>query len=850
MSYILLPMKENTTLELPHFPTRMQAVVFRAWEMVDARRIAEVLQTTEEIVHKLAEDMGLPAQKNTEQWQERGYITIIKNMWHLLPYEQMCQMLGWDEDKLAYTIKEDDVLFVKLGYFKPACEPVLYRPLTEQEKQMTRRIKTIIQTRTKKSINGVEKLPFDFVEPIYQKQRKVSVDTNGYDVVLDETWTVNYDGELQEVAAAVDLFCENIYASWGIRLEQNKSNGRAIQIHLTEADKEYHKVVIRQNGIEIYAEKAGVLRALMLLLDKAEVEGYPCYYEKTYERKATFHTRFLYSYCGLYGQAFDFPAERSYPEKMLKAYAEAGVNGIWTQGVLYKLVEFPYEPSISVGWEKRLENLRQLVATAQKYGIKVYLYLNEPRSMPLSFFDKYPDMKGQVQGDYACICTSSERGRKYLSDAISRLCREVADLGGFFTITRGENLTNCYSLVGCDESLISNDGINCPRCAARKAHEVVAEVDQIIAEAARAVNPNIQIISWPWSWSGAYFNSETVEQGIKLIPRENAIMAVSEHDKELCVGGVKNVVRDYSMAHIGPSRYAKNIWEIARQSHHQTFAKLQINTTWECSTVPALPVYQLIIEHLENVKKENVSGVMLGWTLGGYPSANLKIASGSFFHDVDNEDKNPYEEILKSIYQEDYERVKKATDLFCQGFKEFPFNHWTLYNAPHNAGVSNLLYEKPTGYQATMTCFSYDDLEGWRQNYPADIFEEQYRKICEKWEQGLAVISDMEDSEFKDVSIVGYSLFKSVYEQIRFIRARERYLRHDEPEIMKSIMCQVAQNELQLAETIYEIMRRNPTIGYEAANHYYFNQTMILEKIINCNYLIEKYSEGQKAFLS
>jgi hypothetical protein len=40
-------------------------------------------------------------------------------------------------------------------------------------------------------------------------------------------------------------------------------------------------------------------------------------------------------------------------------------------------------------------------------------------------------------------------------------------------------------------------------------------------------------------------------------------------------------------------------------------------------------------------------------------------------------------------------------------------------------------------------------------------------------------------------------------------------------------------------------MNKNSSLGYEAANHYYFSKGQLAEKIINCHYIIEKF---QKAF--
>jgi len=39
-------------------------------------------------------------------------------------------------------------------------------------------------------------------------------------------------------------------------------------------------------------------------------------------------------------------------------------------------------------------------------------------------------------------------------------------------------------------------------------------------------------------------------------------------------------------------------------------------------------------------------------------------------------------------------------------------------------------------------------------------------------------------------------------------------------------------------------MRRNPSIGFEAANHYYYTQGMLKEKILNCEYLMAELNKN------
>lgn len=70
--------------------------------------------------------------------------------------------------------------------------------------------------------------------------------------------------------------------------------------------------------------------------------------------------RIVYSYCALYGDTFTSGIEYSFSDRLLNAYRNVGVNGIWCQAVLHTLVPFPFAPELSVGWEKRLEGVRLL----------------------------------------------------------------------------------------------------------------------------------------------------------------------------------------------------------------------------------------------------------------------------------------------------------------------------------------------------------------------------------------------------------------------------------------------------------------------------------------------------------
>ncbi len=63
-------------LETPHFPDRLHCFVWRNWQLVEPKRLAEVVGTSTENIARIAESMGLPI-SDVEQSQmlERGYIT-------------------------------------------------------------------------------------------------------------------------------------------------------------------------------------------------------------------------------------------------------------------------------------------------------------------------------------------------------------------------------------------------------------------------------------------------------------------------------------------------------------------------------------------------------------------------------------------------------------------------------------------------------------------------------------------------------------------------------------------------------------------------------------------------------
>ncbi|MBQ6829870.1 MAG: hypothetical protein IJO59_01950 [Clostridia bacterium] len=706
----LPPVKRVKPLDLSHFPSPFYALIYRLWESVPAARLAAVTQCDEETVQQAAAAMGLPPQPDDlSVWEERGYLTTIRNAWHLLPYEQLAPLMGWTQEELAFVMKEEDFLIDKVGFMKQECPPVYFTPLNTQQQAQLAHIKAVTEQEFSTLFEGAK--PFAFF--------------------------TDDEPKLSPTATSDDL-------------------------------------------------------------------------------------RLIFSYNALYAKVLECDTTLSFSDALLECYRAAGINAVWLPVILYQLVPFPYGDKYSEGWEDRQARLRELVARAAKYGIKVYLYLNEPRCMPPSFFDEHPELMGKQIDTYGgALCTELPEVKAYLRQAVRSLCEAVAGLGGFLTITMSENLTHCKS---------RKEGTVCPRCADVPIQKLVADVLTAIYEETVAVDPTMRVIAWTWAWDDFMTRDEMLDC-IDRLPAGVVLQNVSEVKKTFVIGGIEGTIEDYSMSIPGPSELAKTLWARARERGMELCAKVQVSNSGECITIPYLPVFDLIREHMTNLRNEGVKHVMMSWTFGSYPSINLKIAQDCL-HDPDEA---KYDALLKEEYGEWASTVKTAAATFSEAFREFPFHLYNLYFGPQSKGPANLLFAEPSEFEATMCIWAYDDLDKWRRIYPRDVYLNQWRKLSERWKEGLALVEAMpDDHSFKQMAYAGYALFRSAYLQTAFIMARDG---GDTAALVPLI-----KEERELALLMYRLMQQNPYIGYEASNHYHFNRTLVMEKVLNCDHLLAQYT--------
>ncbi len=537
----------------------------------------------------------------------------------------------------------------------------------------------------------------------------------------------------------------------------------------------------------------------------------------------TVKERFVSSYSADYANALTDDELSDYPEEYLAWLKESGTNGIWISETLRNLADFPLDRKYAGEYKRRVNNLRKLTERCHKQGVNVYLYLNEPRSLPEEFFQKYPHLKGQKTGDGYCLCTSRKETQEYLYNAVKSLAENVPLLKGVLTITMSENPTHCYSIKWDGES----SRTDCPCCKERQPQEICSEVNNIMAKGLKDGNGYTKLIANLWGWSDFMdWTEEMVCDGIDRLDKDIEVLCVSEYGKEICRGGVPCKIIDYSISEIGPSEISKKTLSYAKEKGHKIWAKAQVNASWECSAIPYVPAFGLMAEHVRRLKNLGVEGLMLGWSLGGYPGGVLPLVNRICM--AGETDEGAW---YRATYAENAESARKAVEILGEAFTNFPFSIDSLYFGGHTLGCGNLWSLAPNNRQSTMVCFTFDDHESWTKPYGLEIYISQMEKLTACWKRGLDLLPQTGNSayeELKRYAEVGYIQFKAAENLAKFTLLKER----------GGELAPVIQSEKTLTERLLFLISEDAKIGFEMTNHYFYNRNLLLEKLVNLSVLL------------
>jgi len=601
---------------------------------------------------------------------------------------------------------------------------------------------------------------------------------------------------------------------------------------------EEYEISVKQSGIEITAgDTEGIRRALVYLEDEILRSGGPFLLPCRIKRTPVIKTRISRS---CYAPT-DYPSKsRSreadaldyYPFELLNRYAHDGINGLWHEIVFSEFIPSKIILEYGQEGEKYLGKLAEICDRCRLYGIKLYIYCNEPRGFPSGspMIKKYPQIQGHNNGAFSYFCTSSPMGKAYLEEATYTLFNRVPGLGGLINIPIGERVTNCYSGSGDRKTN------NCPRCRRKQPAEVLAETLSTMARGMHRANPSAQLISWHYGQYMGWGEKSTRESAGKM-PRNVALQFNFEsagRDKQL---GKTRYAGDYWLSYVGPSALFRQCCRNAIRAGNPVFAKIQAGCSHEVATVPWVSVPGNLYRKYRAMHKLGVSGVMQCWYFGAYPGLMTKAAGELSFAPLPKSEDKFLNNLAGCWWPGDRGTAVKAWKIFRDAYSNFPMNALFGYYGPMHDGPVWPLYLRPRNKPLAPTFLSAypasGDMIGQSFAYTHTIHEILLlcRRMYKKWEKGVKLLKIDLEMAGKNVKMrenlqVDRALglqFRSGYHIFRFYQLREKLFDMKGIRRLKLLgeMKKIVLSEIETDRELLDLSKSDPRLGFHAEAEIY-----------------------------
>ena len=561
--------------------------------------------------------------------------------------------------------------------------------------------------------------------------------------------------------------------------------------------------------------------------------------------------RMMYSYTAAHGD-FLLTGEEFYTDGVLQRLANRGVNAGWMPALLRSLAPGGVFPEFGSGYEKRLESLRREVAHAAEYGISIYLYLNEPRFTDESFFNRHPSAKGMPahkEGQFG-MCTSDDEVRTWLYESAKFVFENVPDLGGVVLITASENQTNCFSRAFGEnhpDGFTSESTSFCEKCAIRGSGAVLGDTASILARSVNDSNSNARILQWLWGWDNTV-PAEKIEHALSLMPRNVEIMVDWAKNTPFSVCGAEALIGEYTLAHVQPSDYALQIIRTAKAAGRKVHSKCALVTTCEMGALPYFPVMKNVEMLLENLRKEQIDGLLGCWIFGAYPGRNMEMLAMT-------ESASPMSALASKYYGRGARRAICAWEEFRKAITHYPTTPPVLYFSAIYPGPGLRFSLEPEPWRNGMAIMATEDMDAASYPFGQDAMIGGFRAMAELWQEGLEYLKNAVDlcdipehrkENLRDLGISKACLshFISAANYADFIILRNQWLADQSDSITRTKLIELLRNELKNAETMFQIAKHDSRMGYEGSVGYFYTPIDIAEKIYDLNASIEVLSEN------
>ncbi|MGN0872811.1 MAG: hypothetical protein ACI4UV_16630 [Victivallales bacterium] len=542
-----------------------------------------------------------------------------------------------------------------------------------------------------------------------------------------------------------------------------------------------------------------------------------------------------------------------YPEEYLDKLAHEGINGLWLTMYFRDLPSLIFEGR-GANSEKRFAKLRRTVQSCARYGIRIYVFFSEPKrfgnnpfTIPLMDAEPHPDICGKSEDHQFFFCTSSEKGKAYLSESLSALFTAVPDLGGVINIMFGEDNGACVSHI-----ISETASCHCPRCLQRRPEDIYREMAQIMTDAIHKISPGAEFIGWfyaPRQRDGSAL-SERLENAVSKWPAESGLMFNFESGGVVEQLGKGRHVFDYSLAYIGPSELFRRI----AVSHSKMAAKLQVGCSHEDASVPFIPVPGNLYRKYRILHELGVYAVMQCWYFGNYPGIMNKAAGELSFEPFPENEDRFLLELARPYWRKHAADVVTAWKYLAEGYRQFPGNIAFEWNGPLPQSIAWPLYLFPVDGPISQSWIlkAFPEVSGDRIGecliYQHTLEEglTLCRSMYELWQKGTDILESLrgcfqdDPSRIADINLAcAISLqMRSTVNVLTFYSLREEmfYERKDNLDALKNIVLE----EIENSKKMKELCEGDSRIGYhsEAEGYLFFPEKLagrmkLLERLLN-----------------
>ncbi|MBE6386340.1 MAG: hypothetical protein E7048_11870 [Lentisphaerae bacterium] len=637
-------------------------------------------------------------------------------------------------------------------------------------------------------------------------------------------------------------------------------------IHDPSLGKEEYQVIAVPDETVVRASDAdGLRRGIYFLEDRiCEVEG-PAVSCGSWKRTPFIKHRISRCFFGPTNRAPFFIDELMddvdyYPEEYLNKLAHEGVNGLWL--TMY-FVDLPSSlfPEHGKDADKRLAKLQQTVDKCARYGIRIYVFLCEPKSfrdaphkLPPQEAACYPGLQGASCGSTGFFCTSTEAGRRYLEESVDCIFSRVPRLGGIINIMLGEDNGACVAhWVNTLEFSPASE--ICPVCGARDFGDIYAELGQLFSRAIHRHNPDAEYIGWfyaPKKRDNSAFMKRMLHIAEKW-PKEASLMLNFESGGEALQLGRPRTVFDYSLAYVGPSE----LFSQASQMVSRSGAKIQVGCSHEDASVPFIPVPENLYEKYKFMNSHGISSVMQCWYFGNYPGLMNKAAGELSFEPFCKNGTDFLISLARPEWRCDAEEIAQAWQYFSHAYREFPANLMFEWYGPLHHCIIWPWYLFPVDRPITPSWLlkKFPEISGDRIGecigYQHTLEETLTlcRRMRDTWQKGVDVMEKLRPfyqnnpprlADMDLAAAIGIQI-KSACNLLEFYSLREDMLfnRNCHLEIMKQLVL----DEISITEEMETLCRRDPRLGYhsEAEGYLFYPEKLSARAALLRELLAEEF---------